>query len=236
MAYDAHGLLKVKVYAYSNPGYSSKVGEYEVMVNPEKLDVAYTIEYDDKKQAPGTIGQEMKFKKVTPAEMTFNFVFDGTGIIPGTEGKDVNTEITKLMKVVCDFDGTIHRTYYCKIIWGTISSDHYYFSVFQGVLTSITFQYKLFKPDGAPLRAVVIAKFKSSYENGLRIAMERKNSPDLTHLRTVKEGDKLVLMTNDIYGTTDYYLEIARINGLDDFRRLEPGMQLYFPPIDKLAI
>ncbi|MBK8473735.1 MAG: LysM peptidoglycan-binding domain-containing protein [Sphingobacteriales bacterium] len=234
MPYDAHGLQKMKIIGYADPKYSSKKGEYEVLVNPEKLDVAYTIEYEEK-PAHGNIGTQMKFKKVNPAEMTFNFVFDGTGIIPGTEGKDVAEEISKLMKVICDFDGSIHRPYYCKMIWGNLASDHYYFTIFQGVLTQVTYQYKLFKPNGAPLRAMVVAKFKSAYEHGLRIAMERKSSPDLTHLRTVKEGDKLVLMTEEIYGTTDYYLEVARINGLDDFRQLQPGTQLYFPPIDQLS-
>jgi hypothetical protein len=234
MAYDAHGLTKMKIEAYSDPAYRSKVGEYSVLVNPEKLDVAYTLEYEEK-AAHGNIGTQMKFKKVNPTEMTFNFVIDGTGIIPGTEDKkEVDKEISKLMKVICDFDGSIHRPYYCKMIWGNLASDHYYFSVFQGVLTQVTFQYKLFKPSGAPLRTVVIAKFKSAYEQGMRVAMERKSSPDLTHIRTVKEGDKLVLMTQDIYGTTDYYLEVARINNLDDFRHLKAGTQLYFPPIDQL--
>lgn len=234
MAYEANGLQKVKIYAFGDPAYSDRKGEYTVMANPEKLDVSYSIQYDER-PAHGNIGAQMNFKHVNPAEMTFNFIFDGTGIIPGTEDKKVEDEITKLMKVICEFDGTIHRTYYCKIIWGTVGSGNYYFNVFQGVLTNVSFHYKLFKPDGAPLRVAVEAKFKSAYEHVMRIAMERKSSPDLTHLRTVKEGDKLVLMTQEIYGSTEYYLEVARINQLDNFRELVPGTQLYFPPVDQFS-
>ncbi len=234
MAYNANGLQKMVIESYNDPAFGSRRAECTVMVNPDKFDIGYSIEYDSNPRH-GNIGTQMKFKKVNPAELTLNFVYDSTGIIPGTEGKDVENEISNLLKVIADFDGTTHRTPYCKIMWGVFASNNYYFSVYQGVLTNVTIQYKLFRPDGKPIRAVVVAKFKSAYANGLRIGMERKSSPDLTHIRTVKQGDKLPLMTKEIYETSAYYLEIARINGLDNFRQLEPGTQLYFPPIDQLG-
>ncbi|MGR9053652.1 MAG: LysM peptidoglycan-binding domain-containing protein, partial [Gammaproteobacteria bacterium] len=66
-----------------------------------------------------------------------------------------------------------------------------------------------------------------------RMARESLSSPDLTHARMVLAGDTLPLMTERIYGTSKYYLRIAQINGLDDFRNLKPGSMLVFPPLEK---
>ena len=46
-------------------------------------------------------------------------------------------------------------------------------------------------------------------------------------------GDTLPLMCYRIYGEPKHYLSIARINNINNFRSLEPGINLQFPPIDK---
>ena len=95
--------------------------------------------------------------------------------------------------------------------------------------------YKLFKPDGTPIRATIHATFKGFIEDSLRVARENNNSPDLTHIRMVNEGDTLPLMTFRIYGNSKYYLEVAKANKLVNFRKLVPGQQIFFPPIEKIA-
>jgi nucleoid-associated protein YgaU len=52
-------------------------------------------------------------------------------------------------------------------------------------------------------------------------------------VRIVKEGDTLPSMVYKIYGDYKYYLEVAKVNGLNDFRNLQPGKQIFFPPFDK---
>ena len=91
--------------------------------------------------------------------------------------------------------------------------------------------YKLFKPDGTPIRALVKAKFKGFVEDVLRVAKENNSSPDLTHVRMVKEGDTLPLMTFRIYGDSKYYLEVAKANKIQNFRKLKVGQEIFFPPI-----
>ena len=58
-------------------------------------------------------------------------------------------------------------------------------------------------------------------------------SPDLTHLRTVTEGENLPLMAQEIYRDPKHYFEVAKANDLDSFRKIDSGQQLQFPPIDK---
>lgn len=219
-------MAKMEIVAYSDAKFGSEVKRCSVQFNPASFNLAYSIEYDNK-QSPGTKGRDMKFKKVNPTDISFDFLFDGTGVA-GHKGS-VMPQVRNFVETVWGFNGSAHRTHYVKIIWGDAD-------VFSGVLTNLTLQYKLFKPDATPIRVLAQAKFKSSYEDGVRVAMENKNSPDLTHIRDVKAGDKLPLMTQAIYGSTDYYMEIARINGLTNFRQLEPGTQLYFPPIDKMNL
>ncbi|MCK5703624.1 MAG: LysM peptidoglycan-binding domain-containing protein, partial [Cyclobacteriaceae bacterium] len=64
-------------------------------------------------------------------------------------------------------------------------------------------------------------------------AEARLQSPDLTHFKIVKEGETLPLIAKKIYGDSKYYLEIARVNNINNFRRLKTGQQLVLPPIDK---
>jgi nucleoid-associated protein YgaU len=71
-------------------------------------------------------------------------------------------------------------------------------------------------------------------EDTLRVAEERKNSPDLTHRRIVREGDHLSLMCHSIYGDPGYYLEVARFNRLNNYRQLKAGQELLFPPLKDL--
>jgi nucleoid-associated protein YgaU len=51
----------------------------------------------------------------------------------------------------------------------------------------------------------------------------------------VKAGDTLPWLCYNIYGDSRYYLEIARVNKLINFRKLREGDELYFPPIAKSA-
>jgi nucleoid-associated protein YgaU len=52
-------------------------------------------------------------------------------------------------------------------------------------------------------------------------------------VRKIKFGDTLPLMCYRIYGDPKYYLQVAEANGLDNFRRLKPGTDIFFPPLEK---
>ena len=46
----------------------------------------------------------------------------------------------------------------------------------------------------------------------------------------VVDGDTLPLLCREIYGSASYYLRVAQVNRLDDFRNLTAGQELIFPP------
>ena len=101
------------------------------------------------------------------------------------------------------------------------------------MLKSASIAYKLFKPDGVPLRAVITATFTDNSDDQTRVALAQDKSPDLTHVRMVKAGDNLPAMCYSIYGDPRYYLEVARANRIDNFCKLAPGTKIFFPPLEK---
>ncbi len=213
-------LKKMKIEAFKEIDYKTSVGEFIVMFNPASYSQKYEVEYEGS-QGQGTTGSTQKFGKIKPQEYSFEFLFDGTGA--SSDKKDVSEEIDKFLALTGRINSEIHRPLYLQISWGNLIS--------KCVLKSADISYNLFKPDGYPLRAKVNATFAENIDDTLRTAEEGKNSPDLTHYRTVKEGDTLPIMTYQIYGDLSYYHDVAKVNNLNNYRKLEVGTMLMFPPI-----
>jgi hypothetical protein len=215
-------LEKLLIRAYEKADFSgSPIGEFQAYVNPQEITLAYEMEYDSA-QGSGTTGSRMEFKKVKPGDLSLTFFIDGTG----ANGRkvEVQDEVERF-QTVTGYNGTIHRPNYLKIVWGTLQ-------VKRCVLKSASIAYKLFKPSGVPLRAVITANFTDTADDQTRVALAQDESPDLTHVRLVRAGDTLPLMCYRIYGSTGYYLDVAAVNGIDNFRKLEPGTRVVFPPLE----
>lgn len=221
-------LEKLKVVAYSDPEFNNQIadGEFSTLLNPEKYTYHYRIEQNDD-QAAGTSTVSPRFNKKLPENLELEFVFDRSGVINGFASSDdgVIDDVEKFKKVILDYNGDEHKPNYLIISWGSL--------LFKGALTEMDIEFKLFKPDGTPIRAVAKAKFQGFVEDNLRAARENNQSPDLTHYRIVKEGDTLPLMTYRIYGDSKYYLEVAKANNLINFRKLKTGQEIFFPPLQK---
>lgn len=199
---------------------------FEALINPETYTHEYKLKYAEGGQGQGTSGQELKYEKTEPEEMTFEFLFDNTGIIDGKPRESVAEDLKKFKALLIEFKGDAHQPNIIKLVWGENS-------VFKGRVMELSITYKLFSPDGSPIRAVAKVKFKSTIEEKKRAAKENKKSPDLSHRRRVKAGDTLPLLCHQIYGDARYYLAVAAANGIGNFRRLPPGLELVFPPIEK---
>lgn len=219
--------LKQKMTIYGvksgNPSTRDNSRRVEVLINPSGYTRNFRVEYSEQT----TMGQSSgtpKFSFIGSEELTLpQLVFDGTGVVALYGMKSVKEMIDELLALIYKYDGQKHRPSELCFTWGDL--------IFYGVVFSIDIDYTLFKPSGEPLRAKVRLKVMSTM--GLEEMIRRANasSPDLTHLIDVCAGDTLPLLCQRVYGDPAYYLEIARVNGLVDFRHLKPGMQLRFPPL-----
>jgi len=226
----ANGQLeKMKIYAYNNPELSTahQVGQpFVAMMNPETYAIDKKMEFN-LKQGHGTSGHQPKFELKLPEEMSFEFLFDNTGIIDGQPSTNLTQKIDDFSELLMGYNGSTHEPKFFKLVWGTL--------LFKGRCTALNIAFKLFNPDGAPIRAICKVTFKEMKEEKLRVAQEDNHSPDLTHHRIVKKGDTLPMMCFLIYGDARYYLEVARANKLINFRKLNIGDELFFPPFAKTA-
>ena len=222
-------LTKLKIKAYKDERFSQEVanGEFNSLVNPEKYQVRYQIE-QNQSQAQGTSSVAPRYNRTLPEDLELDFVFDRSGVLKGysdESGEGILGDVEKFKKVIFDYNGDEHKPNYLIISWGAL--------LFKGSLSSMEISFKLFKPDGTPIRATANARFKCFIEDSLRVAKENNNSPDLTHVRIVNEEDTLPLMTFRIYGDSKYYLKVARVNNLVNFRKLTAGQKIFFPPLEK---
>lgn len=201
-------------------------GKFEALVNPETFTHGYKLVYNEGKQGQGTSGQQLKYDHTEPEDMTFELLFDSSGLIDGNPRESIAEDIKALKKIIIEFQGDSHEPRHYKIVWGDNA-------IYKGRVTELNILYKLFSPDGKPLRAVAKVRFISSIEQEANAAKDNRKSPDLTHIRRVKAGDTLPLMCHRIYGDSRYYLQVATFNGLGNFRSLNPGLEIVFPPVDK---
>ncbi len=237
--------LKFKLISYASDGMPevSESDSYTVQINPASFSLNKRINYQDN-GTPGTTEKTNTFTSSGPSSISFEIVFDGTGVVntqgvldaipivgalaaSSDESFEVEDQIKNFEAIVYLYDGEIHQPNKVQISWGTM--------LFDGALSSISYSHTLFRPNGTALRVKANCTFQGT-KSEKQIALEQSNaSPDLTHIREIKDGDSLPLLAHKIYGNAALYLELARVNKLVNFRRLQSGTRLSLPPVDKGA-
>jgi nucleoid-associated protein YgaU len=223
MTVSSGSIEKLTIYAYSDEKYRTKVGEFKATINPNTITHTLATIYESAGVTDGDPDVSKKYVTIEAEKIAFDLHFDGTGVTDDGQGKDVGTQINNFYKLCYQYNGDIHKPNFLGLMWGT--------SIFKGRLTSCETEYKMFKANGAPLRAKLSVSFEQYIDPETLKKILKKSSPDMTHLREVKQGDTLPLMCKRIYGDSSYYLQVAEKNNLNAFRTLTPGMKLYFPPI-----
>ncbi len=195
---------------------------FEARINPAGYDHGYNIKYA-KDTTLGSAGNEAKFHVAQAEKLNLKqLVLDGTGAIPGTK-VPVKEQVESHRKAIYTYVGDKHEPPIVQVAWGSL--------LFYGRIENLKFDYTLFLPNGEPLRAKIVLNFLEYTSAAEQIKLMKQSSPDLTHLVVVRAGDTLPLLCERIYRDPAYYREVARINGLTQFRQLEPGSSLRFPPL-----
>jgi hypothetical protein len=222
---------KMTITAYSDPGFTTKVSvspnPFTVWINPASYTRKTNISYNDR-QAQGSPGPSPEFNRVSGEDVSFELIFDATGVVPppnaGTSYTNgVADAISQLTKLTATLNGDIHSPNYLILAWAQLQ--------FQCVLVSMDVNYTLFRPDGTPLRAKVSVAFQSYTSESQLAKGANKTSPDLTHVVTVRQGDTLPLLCHNVYGDSSHYYRVAAFNNLLNFRNIPAGTQLLFPPL-----
>ncbi|MCG8365114.1 MAG: hypothetical protein MJA27_17520 [Pseudanabaenales cyanobacterium] len=205
---------------------------HEVMFNPESYSFSYTNDYQ-KYQGVNTSGRTAQYTLTRSRQLSLKLIIDDSSAIAGLfaglssvgpfSRTTVHDRVEEFLNFTARMDGEIHAPRYLRIEWGDL--------LFDCRLESVNVNYTLFSRSGIAIRAELDTVFVEDIEESKRLKQENKTSPDLTHARTVTSGDNLPLMTHRIYQDPKYYMQIAKANKLNNFRKLQTGTTLKFPPI-----
>lgn len=244
---------KMRIEVYEDNKYTTPKKTIFVQLNPEKYTRKNNVIFSED-QPMGASANNLSFSKSQSEEVTFDFIFDSSGVVPPGKIKDGKGEMSLLDKagdvldaltpaivnpfaevksvdehveafknLTIGYNGKTHQTAYLQLLWGAFK--------LQCRMKSMDIEYTLFRKDGRPIRAKVKCVFKATATHQIMVAEQNKTSPDLTHLKTVTMNDKLVLLAENIYENPSYYIDVAQVNQLLSFRKIETGQNISFPPI-----
>jgi len=224
-------LIKLVIHSFEKNDFQKEDKDlmFTTPINPETFTKTSHIELETTR-GTGQPGTNPKYKSTAPEELKIEFILDGTNTLEGYVDKYNKMEVSDQIKAFTDcvykYEGKIHRPRFLIVRWGSELK-------FPCVLSKMDVSYSLFKSNGNPLRAKITATFVK-YETEVAVAAaNRMASPDLTHYRILRQGDRLDFMTFNIYDDSNYFLQVARANNLSSARNIRPGTDLYFPPINK---
>jgi len=254
MIQGALGIIdKMRIEVYSSLKYhvSDFLKTIYVQINPSEYTTETKVDFCEE-QAMGSTSQNLKFNKIGSDQVSFTFYFDSSGVVPPAkitkskaknlpvgerildalepasaipfqQAMTIEEELEEFKKCLSGYDGDKHEPRYLKLLWGGFEMDCR--------LTSLSIKYSMFRKDGRPIRAVATCAFKGTQSYKTMQAKQNKQSPDITHKRILKQDDAFLLMAERIYNEKQYYIDVAKANGLLSFRKLEVGQDLIFPPL-----
>jgi len=214
--------FNLKILQTDENGIPKLAVPFLAMFNPENISINEVVKWDEKNPA-GQSGCDPTFMSIKPRTFTIELILDGTGVNTNGVKIPVTAQVLLFRAATTTVDGTIHRPNYLLLQYGLF--------ICNCVITSSTVTYTMFDMTGLPIRAKISATFTERTPTGLGNILNMLSSPDLTHSVQVKEGDLLPYLTYQVYNNQNYYLQVAKVNKLKNFRKLQAGTTLIFPPI-----
>lgn len=206
----------------------SPVGQpFKMPITANSFKHKMNINFNDDNVANSAV-DVFQFQGYGSEECSFTLLLDGTKKSEDEQVMPVNddfvdTKIKELKDTVYKYQGDIHKPYYVEISYNKF---HFY-----GNCKKFDIDYLLFDNSGKAKLAEVNLDFMIIRDPEKATLVGKTSSPDMTHVHTFKDGDKLTNMCYEIYDDPSYYLQIAKINNIPNFRHIKPGTQIVFPPL-----
>ncbi|QEC77994.1 CIS tube protein [Mucilaginibacter ginsenosidivorax] len=214
--------FNLKIISTDENGIPSLGVPFLAMFNPENIAINETVSWNEKKPV-GQAGTDPTFVGIQPRTFTIELTLDGTGVNTNGVKIPVTAQVLLFRAATTSINGTLHKPNYLLIQYGLF--------ICNCCLKSSTVTYTMFDMFGLPIRAKISATFTERTPQALGGILSMLSSPDLTHTVPIKQWDLLPLLTYRIYKDQNYYLQVAKVNKLKNFRKLTAGSSLIFPPI-----
>jgi nucleoid-associated protein YgaU len=203
----------------------------KALFNPERYTVNKSVQIAEI-AIPGLDSPVQQFVRGQTEKITFEVFFDTTehGTVDDVRDvRDLTGEVYKLLKVQSE----THAPPRCKLLWGA-AGKLFSFGTKESpwcLLESVSEEFVLFSPSGVPLRAKLNLTFREAWTIQQQLDETPRHSGDRTKVRVVARGQTLSHLAWEAYGDPGAWRPIAEANGLDDPRKLVPGMRLELPRV-----
>lgn len=223
------GLLNSLIISgYMNPECTLVIGIYKLQLNPSELSITVGEPKVTEAREYLANGSIISSKATVFQERTLDlsFTIDNTGAVPHApftllSGGNIAESIEILEKVAVNPVFQTHRAPFVRLTWGLGLVN------FKGIVSAFKYDYTFFDGFGVPLRAVVTMTFTNFDTNDASLYQ----SPDITKMPVIKDGDTIVKLCEEYYDDKKYYIKLAEFNNLNSIRSLKYGSQLEIPPI-----
>jgi hypothetical protein len=219
-------IKSMDIVAYADNTFQTATGDkYTATVNPGNFSLKYGSLFNQQ-NAQGASESVGSFNRRLPQSLSFKFIFDASGVVPNTTAGDISAEFGLFKSVVYNYNSDMHQPRYVQLRYGVL--------IYNCIMTSMTVNFTLFKPSGAPIRAEVDCDFQGFIDDKKLAAVENRMSPDLTHIKTAMAGDTFPLVCYREYGDSKYYYQVAKYMAAEystmiDFKQLTPGAKIVLP-------
>jgi nucleoid-associated protein YgaU len=165
---------------------------------------------------PGLETPPIQYVRGNSEKLTLELVVDTSDTLD-----DVRTKYVDALRGLLNIQSELHAPPIVAFEWDR--------EIFKGVLESMTITYTLFSASGVPLRAKLNTTLREYRPVSVQYSETPRNSPDVEKSFTVRRGDELWSIAAQIYRDPSEWRALARANGIQDPRSIEPGTQLTVP-------
>lgn len=186
----------------------------ELLFNPTEYQIQKSNTFAEI-PIPGLETPPLQYVRGSAQKLTTELLVDTTDTLEDV--RDRTDALQDLMKI----NGEIHAPPIVRLVWDG--------DLFLGVVESLNISFVLFSPDGIPLRAklnLVLIEYRTVED---QVAETPRQSPDVDKSHVVRRGDSLASIANLAYNDPTQWRAIAAHNGIQDPRRLAPGITLQIP-------
>lgn len=228
-------LSKAKFKVFKQDGSSEQI---TVQFNPNSLSFEKPV-HTAEITIPGLDSPLKQFVRGGTETASVELFFDTTERGTGAGATSVTT-LTDAFYGLVKIDPQTHAAPVCSFIWGEkFPGDrlperygNQRRTEFSCVVTSVKQDFKLFSPEGTPLRAVLTLKLEEYVPLQRQIEQLNLQSADHTRSHVLEQGESLALVSWQYLHDARDWRHIATANGIDDPRRIAPGQTLTVPPLN----
>ena len=206
---------------------------FDVLFNPTEYSISKSNEWKFEK-VTGTAFTAPQFGGGNPRELTLNLLLDASLLGKTQHVRGITDQLFRMMEVPGGSAGGSSKAAppFITFTWGSETT-------FKSVCTSLTVAYKLFRPNGDPIRADVKMTLKqaepasTASSTGANRGTNPTTRAKAGHgVHTVKDGDTLPSIAYEAYGDATVWRAIADANGVENPLHLRRGRALSLPRLD----